>query len=237
MRGRTDLIVHHLCTVTRWASIPYGWHGNGLLSLGWAVCQTVSCCCHILATSSWPERRKTVFSEANILWREAFLLFQVWIFEGGIVFGERRLLVTITRGKQRGLSGWFSGRWENEEWEDSRKTGGEIKLFFVLYLPQRLQESINLLALSAGDNSTHTRTQMYPNHTLCFVHVHSHTFLQTGCGITPAITDMGIKTHSVESLVQKLSNCGRKHTKSQRFKPLYIQKDTNGVIAFWTIGL
>lgn len=51
----------------------------------------------------------------------------------------------------------FSGRWENEEWEDSRETGGEIKLFFVLYLPRRLKESINLLPLSAGDDNTHTR--------------------------------------------------------------------------------
>lgn len=54
----------------------------------------------------------------------------------------------------------FSGRWENEEWEDSRETGGEIKLFFVLYLPRRLKESINLLPLSAGDDNTHTRERI-----------------------------------------------------------------------------
>lgn len=42
-------------------------------------------------------------------------------------------------GNKEGLSRWFSSRWENEECEDGRETGGEIKLFFVLYLPQRLK--------------------------------------------------------------------------------------------------
>lgn len=35
---------------------------------------------------------------------EAFLCWRfVFFFEGGIVFGERRLVVVITRGKQRGF--------------------------------------------------------------------------------------------------------------------------------------
>lgn len=75
--GRGDLIIHHLGADTRWANIPYGWHGNGLLGLGLAVCQeTVSCCCHTLATSSWPERRNA----------ENTLCFLRQMFYGGVLF-------------------------------------------------------------------------------------------------------------------------------------------------------
>lgn len=62
-------------------------------------------------------------------------------------------MASITRGKQK--------RVERDEKMKSGKTAwgreGEIKLFFVLYLPQTLPESIHLLAPPAGDNSTYAR--------------------------------------------------------------------------------
>lgn len=121
--------------------------------------------CNILLTWTLKCREKCVcvcVFEANILWRWGFFccfLVRVCVW---LNFGRWNSLRKKTgsggsnKGNKEGCER-FSGRWENEEWEDSRETGGEIKLFFVLYLPQRLKESINLLPLSAGDDNTHTR--------------------------------------------------------------------------------
>lgn len=153
--GERDLIVYHLGTITRWANIPYGCHGNVLLGRGWSVCQRqFLVVATLLQHPEWWKTQKQYvlyFFYSSILWR-CFGFFGRW---------EEKRMMGTTR-KQRGLSRWFWGWWENEEWEDKGgETGREIKLFFVLYLPQRLQEGINLLPPSAGDNSTGAHTHMH----------------------------------------------------------------------------
>lgn len=97
--GRGDLIVHHLGAVTRWANIPYGWHGNGLLGLGWALFARDSflllphsCNIRIL---TWAQRTACVF------WSKSFMeVFEVWVVEGGI--GRWRKKKRCSRGNKRG---------------------------------------------------------------------------------------------------------------------------------------
>lgn len=203
--GRGDLIVHHLGAVERWANIPYGWHGNGLLGSGWTVCQrqflvVATLLQHPPDLNAEMQRKVCVcVFEANILWRWGFFccfLVRVCVW---LNFGRWNSLRKKTssggsnKGNKEGCER-FSGRWENEEWEDSRETGGEIKLFFVLYLPQRLKESINLLPLSVGDDNTHTRKHIsVPTQTtlsLSFTWILTHMFfLQTRCCCTYSSSD------------------------------------------------
>lgn len=82
------------------------------------------------------------------------------------------------------------------EWEDGGEAGGEIKLFFVLYLPQRLKESIHLSPRSAGDNNTHTHTHTFLNGPrlnltalLSFVHMPLKALWRRGDESSPDIGD------------------------------------------------
>lgn len=67
-------------------------------------------------------------------------MFTVWVLD------SMQGRVVVLQGNKEGRA--------DEKMRSGMETGGEIKLFFVLYLPLKLRESINLLPPSAGDNST-----------------------------------------------------------------------------------
>lgn len=73
--GERDLIVYHLGTITRWANIPYGCHGNVLLGRGWSVCQRqFLVVATLLQHPEWWKTQKQYvlyffFFYSSILWR------------------------------------------------------------------------------------------------------------------------------------------------------------------------
>lgn len=132
--GRGDLIVHHLGAVERWANVPHGWHGNGLLSSGWTVCQR-----QFLVVATLLQHPPDLNAEMQrkvcvcLFLRQIFygggggvlLFFLVrvcvcgWILEGGIVYEKRPVVAVATRETKRAANDF-----QGDEKMKSGKTAG-----------------------------------------------------------------------------------------------------------------
>lgn len=175
-RGRGDLIVHHLGSVTRWANIPYGWHGNGLLGLGWAVCHR-----QFLVIATFLQHPPDLNTENSVC-------FPKQMFYGGVLclrfwFRILRRWNSLRKEREKVCGGGVILRLMRK-WRVGRQDGDKRRSQIILYaLPateaERWHSSFTPIHRWQQQH-THKYTHSKP-HSLFRSRACSHMLLQTCC--------------------------------------------------------